>query len=632
MNSSLHLSDLEQSRQFRYSRTPEKSFSTSFSSQKSEISAYHSQLSEIQKRTTKVQLYETKIANFERKLKEKKRHSNFSLKETLNHLDEEESKIEKLFYEIQQKQKDIKKRKIASDKTISEQKLKLLELEDESKRLTKSNEWANSTFAIRKSSNPISDAVLQMENQVAQIKMQSRNIRSKIFHYQKELLRISEAISPVRSQQYILRAKIDEALASSPKAESPIQNEMQKTVVLSVSEQFLALTKIQTQKNINKLLDRMTEIQDKKHKMTKKILTLKSQVNDSVVQSILDQASQYKEAIARRKKLENERLNSSYNAISKELEIEVERDSIREDWKEVQKQRDDAEKILNEKKELILKLEKNVVLNADIATSGPEAILDELITKIQKARYESIILKRTEALKETESRNKVDVESNISEVIENDEDFQNLMSEEQDIIHENLNNISISLDETNEEIAQLNDQLEKESEFFYQDDESEFSPEASLNFTNSIKSFSSMTNFTGSLTNTATNRFRQFIPLSPKMIVLNERIDYIQANIDKAQRKIEKKRNKVSKKEDLLNSLLNQLDLDNTKQFFMHDVFERIERSMKWLSQMTNTGLRTWRQLGSMIMPAINEWDTKVLLAALNEAQDLYVRYSLFCK
>ena len=52
---------------------------------------------------------------------------------------------------------------------------------------------------------------------------------------------------------------------------------------------------------------------------------------------------------------------------------------------------------------------------------------------------------------------------------------------------------------------------------------------------------------------------------------------------------------------------------------------------MRWLFQMTKNNVKKWRETGSLTMSTLNEWDTKVLLAALNEAEDLYVRYSLIC-
>ena len=69
MYSSLHLSDLDQSRNNRLSQT--------LGSQKSTSSFYatdssRSQISLIQKKSSKIRLYEKKIGNFERKLKDEK--------------------------------------------------------------------------------------------------------------------------------------------------------------------------------------------------------------------------------------------------------------------------------------------------------------------------------------------------------------------------------------------------------------------------------------------------------------------------------------------------------------------------------------------------------------------------------
>lgn len=589
MYSSLHLSELEPSRNILKSRTSDQQNSVS---QFLEMDSYRTQLSLIRKKSTKVRLYETKIGNFERKLKEEKRKTTFSMKEALDRLREEENKIEKQFFELQQSQKTIKQQKVQSDKQISEQKLILLELEDESKRLEKSNEWANSTFSFKKSSNSITDSVLQMESQLSMVKMHIKDLRSKIFHYQKELLRISESLSPVRSQQYMLRSRIDEALNNSY-TDSSVKAEFHQSFMLSVNEQLLSLTKFRTENNIKSLLEKINQIQDEKHQVMQKLLSLRSSVNDSLLHSIQDQALQYREASERRRKLELERQNSSHMAISKELDIRIERDSISENKKEIQKQKEEVEKNLKEKKEQIEKLEKIIAIDAEIATSGPEVILDELITKIQRARLDSLKLRHicSQYTQKGKENNENKIEFDESE-----------FDEERNNIDQKIKTILSSLAENDSEMKQLNIQVKKES-----DSLSQISESISLIETSKP------------------------IIKTPKIILLTDLIEDIQENINKLKKKKEKKKKKISSLNENLQSLVIKLDLRRTRNFFKIDATERIERSMRWLFQMTKNNVKKWRETGSLTMSTLNEWDTKVLLAALNEAEDLYVRYSLIC-
>lgn len=593
MYSSLHLSDLDQSRSSKLSKTPD--FQRKNASQFSGIDSNRSQLSIIQKKSAKIKMYETKISNFERKLKDEKRKTVLIVKEKFDHLKDEENRFEKQFFDLQQNQQTIKQRKIQSDKLISEQKLILLELEDESKRLEKSNEWANSTFQFKKSSNYISDSVLQMESQLSQVKMNIKDLRSKIFHYQKELLRISESLSPIRSQQYILQSRIDEVKNNS-QIKEPTNNkpEFQKSIMFSLNEQLLSLKKYKTEQNIKKILERINEIQDDKHQVMQKLFTLRSIVNDSLLKSIQDQVHQYREAFARKKKLELDRQNSSHNAISKELDIKIELDSILEDKKEIMRQKQEITNSLKEKNKNIAELEKIIAVDSEIITSGPEAILKKLISQIQDERIESLKLQETYS-QYTQEKNEIFVENSI-------ESFQSEIDDEKDKIDKKIESVVSDIEENNSLMQELNLKVQKEND--------------------SISQISDSISFL---------ELHKPIIKTPKIILLNDRIADIQKSINKMKKKNQKKELKISNLNDSLQSLIFQLDLRKTKNFFKYDVLERIERSMKWLCQMVNNNTRIWRGNGSVSISTINEWETKVLLAALNEAEDLYVRHSLIC-
>ena len=385
-------------------------------------------------------------------------------------------------------------------------------------------------------------------------------------------------------------------ISSNPKSEFPLKGEMQKSVVVSVNEQTLLLTKLQTQKNIKKLQKKIKDVDDREHEVMKKLLNLRAALNDSLIQSINDQAQVYIEAITRRKRLENERQNSAHNAISKELDIQVERDNIREDRKEVMRQMEDTEKILQEKKEMILKLEKALEYNAEIMVSGPEAILEDLINKIREARSESLRIEKrlnpTSSDDEDEKETFSFSEFDLSEIKKEKIECDNRVKELQNSLHETQSLITQLIDDINNSNA-----------------ESPRIPKL----------------------NTDTKVIRPAIQ-SPRMTILNRRIAYTLENIEKHQRKVEKKNAKIKKRKELLNSLLTQLDLPKNRNSLKLDTLERIERSLKWLTQMTNTSLRSFRQIGLLTISSLNEWDTKVLLASINEAEDLYIRYSLLCK
>lgn len=592
MDSSLRFSELDTS-------IPAKAFSPSFSSyytksQYSDIGYNNFQLSAIHKKTSKIKQYETTIYRFETKLQEEKRKANLSIKDSLGKLDDEQSQIENQYFELQEAEKHIRLEKIKSDKLFSEQKLRLLELEDESKRLAQSNEWANSTFSFKKSSTSMTDSVLQMKSQLSQVKMQIRDIRSKIFHYQKELLRVSEAISPVRSQQYILQSRIDEAKSDANETstkDSSTKSELQKSLKMSVNEQLLSLTKYKTQKKISQLRNQIQELQSAKTTIMNKLLSLRSTVNDSLIQSIREQANQYKEAITKQKKLQNERIYSSRTAISRQLDIEVELDSIRKMKDDIFKQREEIDKVLKTRQDQITDLDKTLMLNDEIVTTGSEAILDELIRKIQAARLEWYRIPSSNSF--VSSNTEID-----SLAID-----QNTYDEEQEIIKQRISDISLEIKEDSKEIEKLKKLLEIENE----------KQEQLSNAINAIKS-------------------RKVIIQTPKILLLNDRISYLQNKIEKRKNKAEKKANNINDLNSSVQQLTNELDLNTHYSFLKSEMFERFLRSMNWLYTQTQNNLKTWRIMRSITLPALNDWETKTLLAAINEVEDLNVRNSILCK
>ena len=432
-----------------------------------------------------------------------------------------------------------------------------------------------------------------MESQLSQVKMKIKDLLSKIFHYQKELLRISESLSPIRSQQYILQSRIDEA-QNNKYIESTNKPEFQKSVMFSLNEQLLSLKKFKTEQSIKNILERINSIQDDKHNVMQKLFALRSSINDSLLKSIQEQVNQYREASARRRKLELDRQFSSHDAISKELDIKIELDSIIDTKKDILRQKEEITKSLKEKNENIARLEKTIAVDSEIVTSGPEAILKKLISSIQSERIESMKLNDMYSQytqDKTESFIKSSIELGQSEI-----------DDEKDMIDKKIKSVISDIEENNSQIQELNLKVKKENDTISQISES-------ISFAEAHKP----------------------IIKTPKIILLNNRIADIQQSINKLKKKKEQKNLKISYLNNTLQSLIMNLDLQKTKNLYKFDVLERFERSMRWLCQMVNNNTRVWRGTGSVSMSTINEWETKVLLAALNEAEDLYVRHSIIC-
>lgn len=606
MQSSLHLSDLS-STSFSFNKTnspPKQSLWGSHDTCKL-------QFQEVQEKRSKVQQYSQNLKRFENKLNIEKRKGVISKKRSLDQINDEMNLLATKFIDLQQKGREIKEIKEKTEKNLSDQMFKLFQLEDELRQLNKKNDWAETTFSkdlVQQEDEKPSIQILKLQSEIEKLDSSIRNTKQKIFHYQKEMIKISEAMSPTKFQQHQLLNKIDDFNSSQSSSNSTIlDTEEKRSFVNSIEEKRFLYTKTCLENQIKKIQTKIKKIDIEKDTLTEKILGIKAILNESVLNSITEQIKHFKDALRRKERLYEEKLSAAHTAISKELDIKIEKDNVHNDLIDVKKQIDDIKAIVDERNNEISRLEKICAVDEDfLAVDSSDGALKSLIRNIQEQRslnvkleedFQNMIFKK---LKEN------DLNFEPTEIL-NDEIDQSEIEQVKFQVNESELSLANELNVINQDILFLKDELDKT--IIAQQEKHESIQTEENNITD----------------NNSSNKEDSF---SIKIQFNNEKINELEKDISKITRKKEKKIDKINNIQNQINNLILQLDLSKTYPMFATDFFEKYERSIGWLSKAIKKQIKIWRSLQIFSLQTIDEWDTKVLLASTNEADDLYVRFS----
>ncbi|OHT05715.1 hypothetical protein TRFO_05877 [Tritrichomonas foetus] len=623
MYTSLHLSDLSDDSVINPTIVPPlhhgKTLYSSFG-------GLQSTFFDIQTKTSKIKQFSSQIQRYERRLREEKRRSESEKKKSLYAFDSEVKQLDQRYIDLQQIEKNLLNKRKAVENSISEQKVKLLEIESEFRRITKNNEWANITFAMKENESPISNSILQVKSDLEDVNLKIKNTRHKIFHYQKEILRIAENMTPIKSQNHLLKAKIDEIQADQID-KNYLQYETQKAIACTIERQRLSYTRSTIEKSINKILDRIIVLKDEKNRTIEKLLNMKAIINDTVVDSIHEQILQYKEATLRKRKLYDERKNSSHISISYELELKIELDSIREDLSIVNKQWQKVAKILNARNYEVNKLEKKLDLNNEfIYFDKEDKKLEALISQIHEKRIEYAKLSKMKP-KEVDYRLNEDEIKSIKEKM--------LLDEIQ--MKSELSDTKIEICELHSQINELNQHIQKKLR------RKHHSKSSISSFGSNYSHFNDKEKEKSNLTITENSKYHEKeeeeeegfeedenMVITPKIILLKENIRDIEHEIEIASIKKEKRVQKLQEKREQINSYLSQLDEYNVRPIIIRDLFDKYDRSLDWLINATFSQLKFWRKL---LMPSpqiLNDWNIKTLSPSYNEAEGISMKFSLY--
>ena len=585
MHSSLHLSDLSNSKPFNYSLIEQKR------ELRNSFGALQSQIASIKLRKNKVDQYSKNLIRYEKRLRQEKRNVESAKQKSFDEYNTEVKDLDQKLIELHQEEKNINERKKEVNIELNEQKLRLLELEDELRRINKTNEWVNLNFSMREGEKSLSREVMNMKNQIDEMNSKIKNSRQKVFHFQKEILQISEGIAPTKARQYQLQIQLEEEKANNTD-NSILKKGNHYLLLNTVEEQRLAYKKHVIQKEIQLIQNRINKINNETEKLTEKILDVQSHMSPAIIESIMEQVKQYKEATIRKQKLSDDRMKTSHTSISKELEIGIERDVVHEDLEEVNRQRVQVETLIRERQTEIERLEKIIALDEGLnVLDEDDGKLDHLITQIRDQRIEenrlnSLVLQKVDAK---------------SIALENEE-IKALKAE----LIENEINIQTEINLVKNEIKQI----ERKNR----------------------KKFSHIEDVYSSIVEYEENNITvppYEVQLTPKIVMLRDNIYILESEISEHLSKSSKIYENINLMTKELDKDISKLNLSQTGTFLIHNVIGKLERSLDWLNKCINTQIRALRKVQNPTPEFINEWDNKVLSTSITEAEDLLTRYQL---
>lgn len=529
----------------------------------------------------KSNLDSNKLDAFSQKLKSKKRKFNFLLKENLSKLANEESEIEKQFNLLSERFKDIKMKKEASDQNLSQLKYQLIQLEDEKKQLMKTEKWAENAFlnsVDQNSSTLARNSIFQTLAELDEIKVKSRTLRSKIFFYQKQLLKLSDKVSPINIQIYLIQAKIDYE-KENKLSNQELSTKKQNTIKAAVIRQQLEIEKMKLANQVEKMNQRIIEINEEKNQILKKLEPMRSIEKESILKSILEQVNQYEEASLRRKSYQENEVLTVHDSISKELEIKVEIDEMRNEINDVNKQKEQIKNNLAQKKIEINSLQNTLAtFNVEEVSKDP---LHDLIIQIKKLRDE-----------ENKIAQQVPRQFKI--------DHSELQKAQQDLEIQ-YNELKLALQQQ----LDFNEQMKKE----ILRRKNNFENKKDQNLNNEV-----------------------IIPETPKIILLKKRIKDIENEISYSHEKTQKRILKIKKKKEKFENNYKELDLGTNQKFLKAEFAIRFERSMNWFLQTIRSQIKLWFSQSINIPQIVNNWDSKIISAVINETEDFVLKSSIICK
>lgn len=530
----------------------------------------------------KANLDPKKLEAFNQKLKSKKRKFNFLLKENLTKLANQESEIETQLNTLSEQFKEIKNKKETSDQNITQLKYQLIKLEDEKKQLLKTDKWAEATFLNSPNQNSSAlarDSIFQTLEELDEMKIQSRSLRSKIFLHQKQLLKLSDLISPIYVQICLLQSKIDYEKENKQNNQE-LSIRKQNTIKAAVTKQKLEIERIKLINRVEEMNQKILEIKEEKKQILKKLTPMKLTEKESILKSILEQVSQYEEASLRRKSYQENEIIAVHDSISKEIEIKIEIDEVHNEIIEINRQKEQMKNNVTQKKTEIISLQNLLASsNAEEISKDP---LHDLIIQIKKLRDEGIKINQQEPKQFT-------IDHSELQKVQQDLELQ-------------YNELKLTLQQQ----LDFNNQMKKEI----------------LKRKNDFENNN----------NNQNQKNQPFIQETPKIILLKKRIKNIENELKNIHEKTQKKTLKLNKKKEKFESNLKELDLNKNQSFLKAEFANRFERSMNWFLQTIRSQIKLWFSQSIDIPQIINNWDSKIISAVINETEDFIIKSSIICK
>ena len=93
-----------------------------------------------------------------------------------------------------------------------------------------------------------------------------------------------------------------------------------------------------------------------------------------------------------------------------------------------------------------------------------------------------------------------------------------------------------------------------------------------------------------------------------------------------------RKRWELNKKKEKFESNPKELELKKKQSYLKAEFANRFERSMNWFLQTIRSQIKLWFSQSIDIPQIINNWDSKIISAVINETEDFIIKSSIICK
>ena len=502
--------------------------------------------------------------------------------------DEEEMKSQ--ITGIKEQEMKLRSQRAQNDKAVARERKNISDLEGEEVRIEKSVNWAQSVlenkndFNMRKS---LRNEIIQKVSDIEEITEHIRVLRNAVFGQQKTLTEMSDSITSLRVKSYTLSARIDAVMEDNEEereaSTSTLNETMSQTRTVAITQQRLAIEKMRIQKRIGELSRELEELRTEKADVLEKLTPLR--IRDyGAVDKILLQRDQYVAATSRHREMVQSVISAKDDCVAKELDVKIEQDKIAEAKGKVVEEIEKAKQTLKEQSDRIEELKQWLSNSSVTPDKEPEeityeSILKDTISEIRRKREEATALENMEIANEEFDETELDeARSRIEARLQKTQDAVVLAKRETESIRFEVTELESELTGTRSQISETPRQL----------------------------------------------------PQTPKMARELARIHELEASIAKTQQKCQKKRDKIAKHRETIQELRAQISSPHQKYLVVRDIVSRVEVSAHWLMGNLRKAKAQWAAASTFtqMTQLAKEWESKIMAAAVNEAEDLEMRGS----
>jgi chromosome segregation ATPase len=535
---------------------------------------------QIDDRPRQLQSYLQQLSSTEKQIAREKSELRSELARTTEDFRIEEYETEQQMRRITDQLERLKLRQNECKEMMKTQRRQLTELKAEGTRIAKRIEWSDSILGTTLDSDaiePLRAEVLKLISDIEDENSGIRTIRSKILTHQQQLLWVGDALAPVRVRQFLLASRLENAEVDHglTDARSALANHFLDTKQIGVDSQHFAVQKVALQKQVSNLHAAIDKKRAAKADLMQSILPLRTH-DDAALNAIRGQVEHYRIAAHRTQQLIVSATQSKRDSISQELDLKLEHDQLTRERELVDDQMRLAEAELSRQKSeaaalasWLSKPDDTQEITEQIETD--EQLLADIITKIQRQR---------EIEKEL-SRTRTAPAPSVPD---------SFKQQARQAVEARLRKVASVLQRAQEEAEGLASDVREEEERARLEAERK--------------------------------------SCRPKISHGRSQVAILESSVAAASKQCEKAKAAVGEQRARLMALTGQLDIGRYGPALHRDLWQRVERALNWLLPNVRKQKRSWTDTVSAAAfgQLLADWDSKIVNASVNEADDLAAR------